>query len=87
MEIPGGASLPIVIVKESYKEYIPEKAQIDIFEAEEIQRNYLSAKLSSAVSDGKILKKDFNAEVINGLLNVVLTGECEEQIAETVEME
>ncbi len=83
--LPGDRQLPITLRKEVFREYTTQSAEIDRKKAETMLKAQLDQRLVPLVEDGEVLKKDYSAQVQDGLLTVTLVAECRQNIAQTVE--
>ena len=83
LTLPGGATLPISIDKDTYTEYVREPAELTLSAAEEIIEARLLEKLEDKIEDGVIMNTSFKTKIEDGVVYVTLTAECREQIAAT----
>lgn len=81
LTLPTGNVLPISIVKETYREYEPVKAEMALLDAERMLQKRLLARLARLIGDGEITSTSFTSSLDGGVLTVTLSAECLEQIA------
>lgn len=83
--LPGGRQLPLTLRREVFREYTVQSAEIDQEKAETMLKAQLDQRLEALAEGGEVLKKDYAAQVQDGLLTVTLVAECRQNIAQTVE--
>ncbi|MDR0838125.1 MAG: sporulation protein YqfD [Oscillospiraceae bacterium] len=79
--LPGGASLPIKLVTESFDKYEPVTTEQSRERVERTLREGLTARLREAVGDGEVRAVSWDVFEKNGVITVTLNAECSEQIA------
>lgn len=86
LTLPGGVTLPIKLVTETYIEYEPLVSQ-QIREAMEMElRENLMERLEEALNGGEAVAVSWAVSEENGVMTVTLYAECIEQIAVSVEV-
>ena len=78
--LPGGAALPLAVVKETYREYVPRGAAVTADAAGRLLEARLLARLGREIGAGSVKKTGFAYSVKNGALTVTLSAECLEEI-------
>ena len=85
LTLPGGRTLPISLKTVTCREYEVKSAPTDREEAVAILRGQLERRLSTLVSDGEILRTDWEVGETDSLVTLTLLAECEQDIGITVE--
>lgn len=86
IRFPNGMTLPVSVSVETYREYEPVIAREEQSAAEERLKQALKLQLRLKLDQGEVLNTRFDVREQDGVLQVTLTGECEEQIAKTMEI-
>lgn len=82
-----GTVLPIQIVKETAREYLPEDQKTDLEEAKAILADGLEERLRDEIGeDGEIVKTEFVTVAENGTIKMTLKAECIERIDKEAEL-
>lgn len=84
--LPDGSRLPLSMVTETCREFEPEQRTLSAAGEKAALEAALREELQAKIGGGKILKTRFSSAERGGVLTVFLVGECEEQIAKTVEL-
>lgn len=89
LTLPGGRELPIVLTRETVREYSVCAAGIDAQAGEELLRSRLAEVLELCLEnrEGTVLHTEYTAVRREDALEVTLVAECSEQIGKTVEFE
>ena len=81
LALPGGRSLPMMLTAERFRAYETETVSVDRQAAQTLLEEELFARLQELVGeDGQVLDAGYTARAAEGLLRVVLTAECREEI-------
>ncbi len=86
LKLPGGVILPIALVTETYREYVPTPGIADPAETEQRLRTALEKGLWDSIERGEVVQMTMAAAQYDGLLAVRLTAECLEEIGQIVEL-
>ena len=80
MSLFGGAALPVTVVRDIYREYVPKTA---IYEnvGESLLQEHLKNSLKKEIGGGEIIKIDFESALSDDTVTVTMRAECSEQIA------
>lgn len=78
--LPGGAVLPLTVVRERYEQYESVPYTMTVEEAERLLTSRLLFELEERIGEGYIVSSDFETREENGLVTVTLRAECVEQI-------
>lgn len=81
LTLPGGAVLPLTVIREQFEEYETYTDTLTEESAKAILSAQLLAKLEDAIGDGSITSTEFESSLEDGILTVTLHAECLEQIA------
>ncbi len=81
MTLPGGAVLPVTVVRDSFEEYESVPYTMTVEEAERLLTSRLLYELEELIGEGYIVSHEFETREENGLVTVTLRAECVEQIA------
>lgn len=83
--LPGEVALPIVLIRETSREYQCTTAELNLDGAQALLEKHLAARLAALVGeDGKIEQTTYSARVEHGVLRVSLQAECQEEIGKEV---
>lgn len=83
--LPGEVALPIVLIRETSREYQCTTAELNLDGAQALLEKHLAARLEALVGeDGKIEQTTYSARVEHGVLQVSLQAECQEEIGKEV---
>lgn len=83
--LPGEVALPIVLIRETSREYQCTTAELNLDGAQALLEEHLAARLAALVGeDGKIEQTTYSARVERGVLRVSLQAECQEEIGKEV---
>lgn len=83
--LPGEVALPIVLIRETSREYQCNTAELNLDGAQALLEEHLAARLEALVGeDGKIEQTTYSARVEHGVLQVSLQAECQEEIGKEV---
>ncbi len=80
LSLPGGGTLPIVFITETYREYELSETKRDTEECREILELALYERLYRENDGGQVLAADFDMEVDEDSVTVTMRAECYEQI-------
>ena len=80
LTLPGGAVLPVTVVRERFEEYERTPAALSPEEAERILSVKLLELLEQEIGDGWIVSREFETENRDGAVTVTLRAECVEEI-------
>ncbi len=80
LTLPGGAVLPVKIVRDTYEEYDRTTAGLSEEEAGQILSVKLLELLEDEIGDGWIVSREFETKNDNGVVTVTLHAECVEEI-------
>lgn len=80
LTLPGGAVLPVTIVRESYEAYERAPAELTVEEATQILSVKLLDLVEDEIGDGWIVSRELETESENGVVTVTLRAECVEEI-------
>lgn len=79
--LPGGQILPISLTRETLRPWQSTQVQVDTVAAQDLLESKLRQQLEQLVGEGgQVVTVDWSARISDGLLTVVATAECEEQI-------
>ncbi len=81
LRLPTGNALPIVIVRDTYEEYVPQPSALSVLDAVTHLQQRLLDRLDDRAEGGEIVSTAFTTSVKDGAVTVSLTAECLEQIA------
>ena len=81
LRLPMGVSLPIKLVRETYKRYEPVTTEQSRERVIDTLKQQLTERLSDAIGDGSINAIAWDAREDNGVITVTMYAECVEQIA------
>ena len=81
LSLPGGVVLPIAVVREVYTEYDRVVSKQTVLEAEQLLQSQLSDRLA-LMTDGEAVKTEYTTTLNDGVVTVMLSAECLEQIAQ-----
>lgn len=81
LTLPGGAVLPLTVIRESFEEYESQAGTLTEEEARAILEARLLMRLEELVGEGSVTSTDFEAALEGGILTVTLRAECLEEIA------
>lgn len=84
--LPGGAALPLSIVRTEYTEYVGKACELSRDECAEILKAELSQRLRDDLGGGEIIAADFEISESGGVVSVTLRAECRERIDTVREM-
>lgn len=89
LTLPGGRELPVVLTRETVREYGLQPVEIDAQAGEKLLRGCLTDALDRCLAgrEGSVLCTDYTAVLRDDMLEVTLVAECSEQIGKTVEFE
>lgn len=79
--LPGGAVLPVTVVRDSFEEFKSVPYTMTVEEAERLLTSRLLYELEELIGEGYIVSHEFETKEENGLVTVTLRAECVEQIA------
>lgn len=79
--LPGGAVMPLTLVRETYEEYEPSSGAVAPEDAERMLKAKLLYDLERRIGDGAVVTADYETAAGEGLLTVTLRAECVEEIA------
>ncbi len=82
LTLPGGAVLPVTVVRETYEEYRRTPAKLTEKEAEQILSVKLLDLLEDEIGDGWIVSDELETASAGGVVTVTLKAECVEEIGE-----
>lgn len=82
-----GKTLPVILGKETCREYTDDAVRLDAVRAEELLRQKLLEALEACMDQGEILQTDFSTEQTGEVLRVTLQAQCDEQIGRMEEMD
>ena len=80
VELPGGAVLPLTIVRDTFEEYTLTEGTLTVQEAERILSAQLLYRLEQTIGEGSVTSAAFETAEENGVVTVTLRAECLEQI-------
>lgn len=86
IELPAGFSIPVTLVTETLREYVPEAYTLDRTETEALLLEAMEKNLSKQITDGEITKKQTEFYEEEGVLRGKLYAEALEKIARSVEI-
>ncbi len=81
LKLPGGAMLPVTVVRDRFEEFTTRSDVLTREAAGAILSARLLAELEEQIGDGHIVYTDYTEDLTDGMLTVTLTAECVEQIA------
>ncbi len=82
LTLPGGAVLPVTLVRDRFDEYTTEYAVMDREDAVRILSARLMEMLEAEIGDGWIVSSETESRSENGLVTVTLRAECVEEIGQ-----
>lgn len=82
LTLPGGAVLPVTLVRDRFDEYDIVPAVLDAEDAERILSARLMELLENEIGDGWIVSSETECQSGEGLVTVTLRAECVEEIGE-----
>lgn len=82
--LPGGAVLPLTVVRDSFEEYRTVPCAVTVEEAERLLTSKLLYDLEEIIGEGYIVSHEFETREEGGLVTVTLRAECVEQIGREV---
>ena len=81
--LPGGRELPFTLHRETFREYLPQRVEVDRTAAQALLEEQLKKQLISLIGeDGEVESLRFAARVAGGQLEVTLTAQCLEEIGQ-----
>lgn len=81
LTLPGGAVLPLTVIRERYEEYESRADTLTEESAKAILSAQLLARLEELIGDGSVTSTQYESSLENGILTVTVKAECVEQIA------
>ncbi len=79
--LPGGAVMPLTVVRERFEMYETVTDTLSEAEAEAVLRARLLAVLEERIGEGSVTATQFTSHLDGGILTVTLNAECVEEIA------
>ncbi len=86
LRLPGGGTLPLVLITETYREYQRVETVRDAEECREILELSLYERLYRENDGGQVLAADFDMDVGEDSVTVTMRAECYEQIGKVLPM-
>ena len=81
--LPGGQRLPMMLTAQRCRAYETQSVDVDVEAAQALVEEGLERRLQDLISpDGQVLSQNFTARVADGMLEVTLSAECQEEIGQ-----
>jgi len=87
LSVPGVFTLPVTLVRETYRQYEPIPVERSAEELQSEMEAELRGYLDSLVEDGSVMSASVRFSEKNGVLTATLSAECLEDIGRTVLMD
>lgn len=82
-DLPGGQRLPMMLTAQRCRAYETKSVDVDVEAAQALVEEGLERRLQDLIGpDGQVLSQNFTARVSDGMLEVTLSAECQEEIGQ-----
>lgn len=82
-DLPGGQRLPMMLTAQRCRAYETKSVDVDVEAAQALVEEGLERRLQDLIGpDGQVLSQNFTARVADGMLEVTLSAECQEEIGQ-----